>query len=523
MAVSKTHDWLGPVSGTAAAIACGGVALLLGQDANWDLRNYHWYNPYAFLTDRFSMDVAPATYYNPLLDVPFYLVANVLPARASGFLLAVVQGINFVLLYGLVRCLCETWAFWRGGIGALLIAAIAFSGGGQLGLLGTTFYDNVVSIPILAALWLTMRALDASTLRAACLSFAGAGLLVGMAIGLKLPTAIYGVGFAVACIFTSRSFRTSLAHTLSFGAASAFALLLFGGFWMWRLWSTFHNPIYPYFNDLFGAEFGLAASYRDERFIPESWQEALFFPAVFTFDPMQVGEVPFSDARLLAFFVVLIVTGVLAMLRRIEPASRGGLSFATILLVVSFVVWESLFSVYRYIVTLEMLAPILAAGWIARAAFARAARVAVVIAGAVIVVATTRVADWGHTEWGDRVVEVDVPAIAHPDATMALMSGFEPLSWVIPSFPPEIPFVRLQGYWNDPEDGDVGLTSSVRRRIDAHEGDLFLLYSRNERALAARVLSAYGLTTDFGRCVPIRANLADGLQWCAVRRAGDTP
>jgi hypothetical protein len=179
--------------------------------------------------------------------------------------------------------------------------------------------------------------------------------------------------------------------------------------------------------------------------------------------------------------------------------------------------------VYRYIVTLEMLAPILAAGWITRWHIARRARVAVAVAGAVIVVATTRAADWGHTEWGGRAVEVDVPAIARPGATMALMSGFEPLSWVIPSFPREIPFVRLQGYWNDPEDGDVGLTSSVRRRIDAHEGDLFLLCSRNERALAARVLSAYDLTTDFGRCVPIRANLADGLQWCPVRRARDAP
>ena len=30
----------------------GLIALALGQDANWDLRNYHWYNPYAFLNGK---------------------------------------------------------------------------------------------------------------------------------------------------------------------------------------------------------------------------------------------------------------------------------------------------------------------------------------------------------------------------------------------------------------------------------------------------------------------------------------
>src|SRR5687767_13972866 len=34
--------------------------LTLGQDANWDLRNYHWYNAYSFLNGRFGFDVVPA-------------------------------------------------------------------------------------------------------------------------------------------------------------------------------------------------------------------------------------------------------------------------------------------------------------------------------------------------------------------------------------------------------------------------------------------------------------------------------
>jgi len=46
----------------------------LGQDVNWDLQNYHLYDPYAWLHDRLTLDIAPAqmqSWHNPALDVPF--------------------------------------------------------------------------------------------------------------------------------------------------------------------------------------------------------------------------------------------------------------------------------------------------------------------------------------------------------------------------------------------------------------------------------------------------------------------
>jgi hypothetical protein len=54
---------------------CGAASVLMGQDNNWDLRNYHYYNPFAFVTGRIGYDFAPAqrqSYLNPLLDLPFY-------------------------------------------------------------------------------------------------------------------------------------------------------------------------------------------------------------------------------------------------------------------------------------------------------------------------------------------------------------------------------------------------------------------------------------------------------------------
>ena len=55
-----------------------GYVVWLGKDTSWDFRNYHWYIPYALLNGRMGIDVAvahQASYYNPLLDVPFYWLA----------------------------------------------------------------------------------------------------------------------------------------------------------------------------------------------------------------------------------------------------------------------------------------------------------------------------------------------------------------------------------------------------------------------------------------------------------------
>ena len=63
---------IGPLLGGIAALA-------LGQDANWDLRVYHYYNPFAFLNDRLNFDIMPAlnpTFHNPFLDLPAYLAAQ---------------------------------------------------------------------------------------------------------------------------------------------------------------------------------------------------------------------------------------------------------------------------------------------------------------------------------------------------------------------------------------------------------------------------------------------------------------
>src|SRR5689334_18038774 len=84
----------------------GLLSLALGQDDNWDLHNYHWYNPYALLNGRLEVDMGPGgwqSYFNPTIDLPYYFMMQSLPVRLVGFVMGYVHGLNFLLVLAIAR------------------------------------------------------------------------------------------------------------------------------------------------------------------------------------------------------------------------------------------------------------------------------------------------------------------------------------------------------------------------------------------------------------------------------------
>ena len=66
----------------------------MGQDANWDLLNYHLYNGFAFLHSRSARDLLPTglqSYLNPVLDA-LYAGLALGPLRDTPRVLAAVTG-----------------------------------------------------------------------------------------------------------------------------------------------------------------------------------------------------------------------------------------------------------------------------------------------------------------------------------------------------------------------------------------------------------------------------------------------
>lgn len=516
---------------TAMAWSCAVVPLLfgllgvlLGQDANWDLRNYHWYNPYALLTGRWDFDIGPSGFFNPLLDLPTWLGAQHLSAKTLSFLLATVHGLNYVPLYFLAHRLLLPVEERRRSLAAMALALVGVTGGGHIGLVGTTFNDNIVSILVLGSALVVVRnaeRLVTAPLRAALGTAALAGLLMGAGVGLKLPSGVLAVGFCLAFLCVAAPAWRRLQLAVGFGVGVLAGVAILSGYWMWMMWRDYANPLFPYFNGIFKSSMVLAANYRDVRFVPHGILEWLFYPVIITFDPLRTGEIYFRDARMMTAFLLWLATPAFLILRRrAEPAlvtpftSRYLLAGCGLTLIV----WMSLFGIYRYVIALEMLAPLLIVGAIACWPITPRLRATGIALALAFVTVTARPGSWSRLpEWTDQFVEVTAPSIA--DNSLVVVTGFEPTSFVIPAFPPKVLFVRLQGYLNDPKDGDTGLNRTLRQIVDRHRGDIYVLFSKKEPEKVGEVLPQYGLRPDMAKCTVIETNLTRDIRFCPVGRA----
>ena len=162
--------WLTPQEGLFLGLVMLGWAVFvvsLGKDMSWDFRNYHWYAPYAFLNGRMGFDVAVAhhaSYYNPLVDVPFYLLATHAPAWLALGMLGAVQGANIVPLYLIAR---TRSTFRKRRLAAAMLSLVCMTGGMTLSLAGTTYYDNIMSVLVLSGLALLITQRDGAGTRRA--------------------------------------------------------------------------------------------------------------------------------------------------------------------------------------------------------------------------------------------------------------------------------------------------------------------------------------------------------------------
>jgi hypothetical protein len=181
-----------------------------------------------------------------------------------------------------------------------------------------------------------------------------------------------------------------------------------------------------------------------------------------------------------------------------------------------------MFAIYRYAIALEMLSPVVFVVAIGALPLRRNYRSALAGLLLIAVTITARPGDWGRTPWPTTprgpFVNVVTPQLPHPDDTMILMTGTTPTAFVIPEFPPQIPFLRIDSYLVHPNDGPIGLNRIMASRIGAHRGDMYWVVAEWERTEGLGMLRAYNLVADLARCEPINNNLADGIELCPVSR-----
>ena len=490
--------------------------LWLGQDISWDLRNYHFYNPFAFLTGRMGHDVAVshvATYYNPLIYIPFYYAVTWLSPKTVGFILGFLPGLNVFPLYGITRQAIDSGKAGNSVWLCLALTLVAVLGAINLAEIGTSYGDNILSLPVLAALWLIVhfRQRLSASVRSGWPVAAAAGLLAGSALGLKQPFAVYSVGLCLAFFGLNAPFRRCLGLAFIFGLGVLAGTALTSGFWLLEMWRRFQNPLFPYFNEFFKSPWGAIGSYRDERYIPKHLAMWLLFPFWFNFDPNQVGEVAFRDLRFPLLYVLLLALSVFALMKLVgkprgagahsgDPDARTMTGFFLIFMVVSFVLWMKLFSVYRYAVVCEFMAPLsiyLVLGAVLRNP-QRQRRAA--LAGMVLLLVTLDPGHWGRRPWSSDYFDPNLPALASQSNSIVLVTGHDPIAYMIPSFPPQTRFLRIQGYFTGPSAALNATDRLMMQAVAEHKGPLLIVFRDYEEWHALNALEFYGLQPDRSSC-----------------------
>ena len=509
-----------------------GFVIVLGKDTSWDFRNYHWYAPYSLLNHRMTIDVAvahQASYYNPYLDIPYYWLATHFRAWIALAVLGAVQGANVVPLYLMGRSALRVDA--RASDIKLMAGALALLG--QVGALtltefGTTYYDNEMIVFVLAGLAILVCNREALRNgphgKAAGIS-AIAGLITGAAMGLKLPEMPFCVGFAAALIALGGSWKQQAVRLLAGGAAGVIGFAIFSGPWMLYMWHLTGNPLFPYFNDYWKSPLALAAPYRDMRFVPffRPWWQQLFFPVLFTYDWHVADDLGFQDIRVCVAYLLVIAASLVWLVKResrdaLLDKRATGVLFAFSAL--AYFEWLRTFSIYRYIILFEMLAPLLIVAAVGLFPASRRSRYLALagICAACLLFARSDFLERAPVE--DPYVEAALPPIPDPDHTMVLMTGDTPMGFIATTLPPQIPVLRIDGWMVQPRDG-TKITKDLMKRVAAQLAagkPIYLIADPAELPRAHDALADYHLAIVWPQCQQFDTNILGTYQWCPLAR-----
>ncbi|HYD18994.1 MAG TPA: hypothetical protein VEF76_10995 [Patescibacteria group bacterium] len=495
----------------------GLATLALGQDASWDTRNYHIYNAWAFLSGRYAagLDIMPSQgqfFFNPLLDVPFYLLATLLPVKWAYFILGCLQGLNIPLVFMIAHA---TLAGGNGPRKSFICAGLALLGacsGMGIALIGANFNDNLTSLGILLTALLVVRNIDEvfelqpreSATRAALY-----GLPAGLALGLKLTCLPFCLGICVAALVLTPDWRKCLPIAISLGLGITAGFVITYGHWGYFLWREYGSPMFPFFNAVFRSPLlppGFFLDYATPRDI-----SLFFFPFHFALDPLLVNEILWSDLRVPILYALLILLPIWYFVsgRKTAPdplVDRLPARFLLLTAGVAYYGWLFTQTIYRYLQPLDLLAPLMIVAAIGMMPARHSLRLGLTSATLLIILCSIRPGDWGrHKGFHDSFAQLESPAL--PSHATVILAGQTPYAYLLPGrFPADTRFIRIESR-GFPASERTGLRERIGQALRAR-GPRYLFAATQELDLAKAALGSHGLRLVPTGCQTLREGFA---------------
>jgi hypothetical protein len=501
---------------------------LLGKDMASDAMSYHIYAGFSAVHDRFAQDYFPAgpqSYFNPYIYAPlYYLVSSGLSSLEISSVLAIVHSVTLWLTYELAVSVCpsddrrQRLVFGLCGVAFALINPIL------LQQIGSTFADITTGELVLAGWLLLARGVRAPSM--ARVTYAG--LLCGLATGLKLTNAVHAIaGFAVLTMLPLAPWGR-IRQGLAYGISMGLGFLVVAAPWSYRLERRFGNPFFPMLNNVFRSPEFTTETGRALRFIPASITEALWRPFAMI-DPVSMVHVELRapDPRYAVLAILIVAFFCRWLWRRraasasqpvasADTASSRALAALGCGLAVDWVAWLSASGNSRYFLPMSSVAAVVVVGLLYRF-FADQPKVRNYILAGILGVQGVQLwmgtsYRWNGTPWDDHWINIVVPAKLKSEPNLYLTMGNPTNSFIAPYLAPGSGLVNFIGtYTLDPEGANGARIASLVNQFGPNIRMLTRgerLYRNDERRMPSRAqidnaLRPFSLRVDESDCVTI--------------------
>jgi hypothetical protein len=304
-------------------------------------------------------------------------------------------------------------------------------------------------------------------------------------------------------------------------------LVVAGGVWIFHLWTKFRNPLFPFYNHIFKSPYTELTAHTDDRFLPSNIKRVLFYPYYFTYHRLTTMEWPFQDLRLAFIHFLLALAAVTIAIRwifnRRSPMSpvptTPARAWLIVFFVVSYIVWEAKFSIYRYLAPLEQLAPVVIVILLSVLFSVRRHVLLATTAVFGVLAFTTRAPRWDRIPWDTTYVRASVPALPDASKAVILITSTEPLGYLVPSFPSSVRFVRIESNFFFPTSRNK-MADEIDSQLKQADRDYYLLTSAEMLKSSDRLLVSYNLETVIDSAISIPTNGDDDIRFCRLRRRG---
>lgn len=510
-------------------LGCGLLAIYFGKELNWDLANYHYYNPISFFQSRWNKDYWPPTlihvHFTPTLDFLTYFLIHYFPPMTAVFLLGALHGINFWLIYAIAYLLTN-----KKIILSLLLAGLGLYGPTALAGIGSFQHDNLVSLFVLSFILCQVKLWQvyASDKAFSYPLFLFSGLILGIGVGCKLTTGLFIPAYVLSLTCLSLSWRFKLKLISLFSVTVTVGIILSSGYWMLFLWQQYQNPIFPLWNGIFHSPYFPSVNWHDQRFLPKTLSQVLFFPFYFSLDG-RTNDVPFRDFRFAICYALVIAFVLQSIVNKLLKRKINGslvMTWFLLFFIFSYLFWQSYFSIMRYIVVLEMLAPLLIYLLLTTLipdkiiAFSFASLSLFFIAITLIPASMIR-APWYKTDYfnvklpGIVALNQQAQTVLTPFPAYALQTHPRPQLYLIPFFPKHWRFIGISY---------TGMEYTLSNKLPSllqSDQSIYLLVTPTYLASMYQVAASLGFVHQ-GKCYTVTSDrqriTGENLLLCAVRR-----